>query len=208
MFAYTAVFFSFGLPQNKETKKSRRDTAEENGERIVISQDLKIEDEISIEDEAFQGFVGNEVAITKLKRLIRYARMRSISLPNLGLFGPRSTGKTELCRRIARAMGLPVLTLSKSTLNSEESFFKEVTKELSNNSDGMLCPDSMIVFIDEVHVLSQRIQDSLLTALERDDRCFRSKHGDIDTRNITFIMATTEPGKLSQPFLRVLFLIF
>ena len=152
-------------------------------------------------DEAFNGFIGNEGAILSLKRMLRYAEQNNqLRLPNLGFFGPKSTGKTELARRISAALGLPTLTLSKSTLNSEESFFKEVSKEIEDFADGMAIAPPMIIFIDEVHVLPRRIQDSLLTALERDDRCFRSKSGDINTQNVTFIMATTDPGKLADAF--------
>ena len=157
-------------------------------------------DKISPE-EAFQGFVGNEGAVLQIQRLLRYAEQTGERrLPNLGFFGPKSTGKTELARRIAKAMNIPTLTLSKSTLNSEESFFAEVSKEITEYADGMAIAPPMIIFLDEVHVLSRKIQDSLLTALEGSDRCFRSKAGDIDTRNITFIMATTDPGKLAEAF--------
>lgn len=153
-------------------------------------------------DDIFIGFVGNNQAVESLKRLIKYAKINGFKkLPNIGLFGPRSTGKTELQRRIAQAMGIPVLILSKSTINNEETFFKQVSKEIEGYAGGNLIAPPMIIFIDEVHLLSRRLQDSLLTALESDDRCFRTKHGDIDTTNITFIVATTDPGKLSPAFL-------
>jgi Holliday junction DNA helicase RuvB len=153
-------------------------------------------------DFIFKDFIGNKQAVETIKRLIKYSKINGIrKLPNIGLFGPRSTGKTELYRRIARAMGIPSLALSKSTINSEETFFKQVSKEIQGYSGGALVAPYMIIFIDEVHILSKRIQDSLLTALESDDRCFRTKFGDIDTSNITFIVATTDPGKLSPAFI-------
>ena len=181
---------SFELPSSKTKRldKLNRNTVVEIPKPATI-------------DEAFEGFIGNEGAILQVKRMLRYAEQTGEKrLPNLGLFGPKSTGKTELARRISKALDLPTLTLSKSTLNSEESFFAEVSKEIEDFSDGMLIAPPMIIFIDEVHVLPRRIQDSLLTALERDDRCFRSKSGDINTHNITFIMATTDPGKLAEAF--------
>ncbi len=149
-------------------------------------------------DEAFEGFIGNQQAVGQIKRLIRYAQQqKEVKISSLGLFGPKSVGKTELARRIAKAMNLPMLTFSKSTLTSEENFFKQVAKEIKEFSGGTLMAPPMIIFIDEAHVLPRRIQDSLLTALEKDDRCFRSKAGDINTHNITFIIATTDPGKLT-----------
>lgn len=153
-------------------------------------------------EKVFDGFIGNEGTIEQLKRLLQYANLKGQNrLPNIGFFGPKSTGKTELAHRISKALGVPTLTLSKSTLNSEESFFKEVSKEISEFSGDTGIAPPMVIFIDEVHVLPRRIQDSLLTALERDDRCFRSKLGDINTHNVTFIVATTDPGKLAEPFI-------
>lgn len=150
----------------------------------------------------FEGFIGNEGIIEQITRLLRYAEFKGENrLPNIGFFGPKSTGKTDLAHRISRALGVPTLVLSKSTLNSEESFFKEVSKEISDFSGNQVIAPPMVIFIDEVHVLSRKIQDSLLTALERDDRCFRCKLGDINTRNVTFIVATTDPGKLAEPFI-------
>lgn len=159
-------------------------------------------------DKIFEGFVGNRPAVFQLKRILKYARINNINrLPNIGLFGSKSTGKTELFRRIGEALRVPTLVLSKSTLSTEENFFKEVAKEIDDFSGGMLTPEPMLIFIDEVHVLPRRIQDSLLTALESDDRCFRSKHGDINTKNITFVVATTDPGKLSEAFLSRLLIV-
>jgi len=153
-------------------------------------------------DKVFEDFIGNEGTIEQLKRLLQYANLKGEKrLPNIGFFGPKSTGKTELAHRIAKALGVPTLVLSKSTLNSEESFFKEVSKEIEDLSGDSIEAPPMVIFIDEVHVLPRRIQDSLLTALERDDRCFRSRLGDINTHNVTFIVATTDPGKLAEPFI-------
>ena len=162
----------------------------------------QIQHELSLSiDDVFNGFIGNEGAVSQIKRELRYARLHNLKkIQPLGLFGPPSTGKTELAKRIARALGLPILVLSKSTLSKEENFFNEVSKEIENLSDGMLVAPPMVIFLDEAHVLSGRVQDSLLTALENDDRCFRSNAGDIDTQNITFIIATTDPGKLRSAF--------
>lgn len=151
-------------------------------------------------DEVFDGFIGNEKAVHLLKRELKFSINSQQKMAAIGLFGPPSTGKTELARRISKALGLPLITFSKSTLSKEEHFFNEVTKEIEDVSGGMLMAPKMVIFIDEAHILSGRIQDSLLTALENDDRCFRSAHGDINTHNITFVIATTDPGKLRPAF--------
>ena len=58
----------------------------------------------------------------------------------------------------------------------------------------------MLVFIDEVHQLSARTQDTLLPVLEADDRMLRGSRVIIDARDVSFVIATTDWGKLREPF--------
>lgn len=181
--------------------KKKKEKKELNLDRHDLEKKLRKELQVLEVDSIFDNFVGNEGAVTILKRELKYALYsNSTHLPAIGLFGPKSTGKTELARRLAKALNQPMLVLSKSTLAKEENFFLEVSKEIENYSENMVVAKPLVVFLDEAHVLSGRIQDSLLTALERNDRVFRSKAGDIDTRNITFVVATTDPGKLREAF--------
>lgn len=190
-----ALFYVLFLGGYKQVYKLIKNRKQSSGEPTPNSFSVQF---TMTPEEAFDGFVGNEQATSQLIRLIKYAQLNNeVKLPSLGLFGPKSVGKTEIARRLAKAMNLPMLTFSKSTLTSEENFFKQVSKEIKDFSGGMLVAPPMIIFLDEAHILPRRIQDSLLTALEKDDRCFRSKAGDINTHNITFIVATTDPGKLT-----------
>ena len=58
----------------------------------------------------------------------------------------------------------------------------------------------MLVFIDEVHQLSARVQDTLLPVLEADDRMLRGSRVIIDARDVSFVIATTDWGKLRDAF--------
>ena len=58
----------------------------------------------------------------------------------------------------------------------------------------------MLVFIDEVHQLSARVQDTLLPVLEADDRMLRGSRVIIDARDVSFVIATTDWGKLREAF--------
>jgi Holliday junction DNA helicase RuvB len=149
----------------------------------------------------FRDFIGNESAINQIKQMLVYSnKNKTKALPSIGLFGPKSTGKTEICRRIAFCMNVPVIHISKSILSSEKDFYEKISEEITIH-DKTCLTENVIVFIDEAHLLSKRMQDSLLTALERDDRMYHSKYGSINTKNITWIIATTDPGKLGQAFL-------
>ena len=69
-----------------------------------------------------------------------------------------------------------------------------------SNDPTMHVPPS-IVFIDEVHGLSRDIRDGLLKAIESKDRMLCIDNGwYADCKNVCWIVATTERGKLFGPF--------
>jgi len=61
------------------------------------------------------------------------------------------------------------------------------------------CPP-MLVFIDEVHQLQARVQDTLLPLLEPSDRTLRGTKKTLDASDVSFIVATTDWGRLREPF--------
>jgi Holliday junction DNA helicase RuvB len=160
----------------------------------------------------FEGFIGNDGAVTRLKRFITIARLECRrALDPVGLFGPASTGKTELARRIATAMNLPTLELSETTLKSADDLAEKIHSVAQSHGTPLrmltdpirgtiLAAPAMVVFIDEVHLLRGRVQESLLKALEPDDRTLLSNLGTIDTSDVTFVIATTDPGDLGSAF--------
>ena len=161
---------------------------------------------------AFQGFVGNQPAVEALTIQLRYAEATGArALRPLGLFGPKSTGKTELARRVARALGVPELFLSETGLGDVDQLADRMQRRATEAGQPMQvqgregglailrCPP-MVVFIDEVHQLSNRVQDSLLPVLESDDRMLRGSGVIINGSEVSFIIATTDWGKLREAF--------
>ena len=161
---------------------------------------------------AFNGFVGNQPAVEALTIQLRYAEaIGTRSLRPVGLFGPKSTGKTELARRIAAALRVPRLFLSETSLGSVDQLADRMQRQATEaghvmqaqGREGGLavlqCPP-MLVFIDEVHQLSLRVQDSLLPVLESDDRMLRGSQVILNAQHVSFIVATTDWGKLREPF--------
>lgn len=142
-------------------------------------------------DSVFEGFVGNNNSVSVVRNLLAAHQISKEKLPNLAIFGRRSTGKTELVRRISRAFRGPTIHLDKTTLVPK--LFFEIVKERA--------AEPCIMFIDEVHAVSRKIQDALLTALESNDGTLTMFGETIDVSKITFIVATTDPGKLSDAFL-------
>lgn len=143
-------------------------------------------------EDAFEGFVGNAQSVRLLRRLIKHAHQTQIvRLPPLAFFGPKSVGKTELSKRIAKGLGISMVPLTEGSLKNEKTIF-----ECLSAFSGM----SIVIFIDEVHMLSRKAQDLLLTGLENDTRSIHTKFGDLDVSSVTWIVATTNPGKLSEAF--------
>lgn len=160
----------------------------------------------------FDGFVGNAAAVEALSIQLRYAEETgSLTMRSVGLFGPKSTGKTELSRRLAAAMHVPFLSFSETSLRDIDQLAQRMQEFARESGSEMRvigregghailrCPP-MLIFIDEVHQLSGRVQDSLLPALEADDRTLRASRITIDVSAVTFVIATTDWGRLREPF--------
>ena len=161
---------------------------------------------------AFDGFVGNRNVIEKLSLHLKYAEDTDTNtIESIGLFGTKSTGKTELSRRIATALKIPYLQLSETSLQGVDQLAERIQAMSRENnlpmpiigSEGdrpILSAPAMLVFIDEVHQLSQKTQDSLLPVLEADDQMLRGSKVTIEASNVSFVIATTDWGKLREAF--------
>jgi Holliday junction resolvasome RuvABC ATP-dependent DNA helicase subunit len=160
----------------------------------------------------FNGFVGNRAAVEALSIQLRYVEQTHARvIRSVGLFGPKSTGKTELSRRLAGALGVPYLPLSETGLGDIDQLadrMQERAREAGTpmtvvdrqGGQAVLLSPPMLVFIDEVHQLNARVQDTLLPVLEADDRMLRGSRIIIDARDVSFVIATTDWGKLREPF--------
>ena len=160
----------------------------------------------------FKDFVGNSAAVEALSIQLRYVEQTGKrAIRSVGLFGPKSTGKTELSRRLASALGVPYLPLSETGLGDIDQLADRMQERLREADTPMTVVDRqggqavlrsppMLVFVDEVHQLSARTQDTLLPVLEADDRMLRSSRVIIDAREVSFVIATTDWGKLREPF--------
>ena len=160
----------------------------------------------------FEDFVGNKAAIEALSIQLRYVEQTGTrAIRSVGLFGPKSTGKTELSRRMASALDVPYLPLSETGLGDIDQLADRMQERVREAGTPMTVVDRqggqvvlrsppMLVFIDEVHQLSARVQDTLLPVLEADDRMLRGSRVIIDARDASFVIATTDWGKLREPF--------
>jgi len=128
-----------------------------------------------------------------------------------GLFGPASTGKTTMVKLVAEVVQLPFLELDGTCRTQEQladqlfdlhaEFFVETEGFPGGMADlggGRYCSAPVIVFFDEAHMLEGGGR-WLLKCTERKDATLICSQGQIDTRNIFWVLGTTNPERLDDP---------
>lgn len=162
---------------------------------------------------AFEGFIGNEPAVARLSNdLLRALIEQPPHLAKNYLFtGLPSTGKTELARRMARALALPFVKLDGRGVTKRDKLFELVNGELSSHNliasqvgQQMGLPvleyPPLIVFIDEVHLVPRAVQEALLTMLEAADRTVALSDHVARVERATFLFATTRVSDVDAAF--------
>lgn len=160
----------------------------------------------------FSRFIGNDKAIRKLQTAAYTAlgeenhQMRELSF---AIFGPSSAGKTTIARLYAETVDLPFVEISPKAIKSVDDLFKEISRvllesglelvEIGRQGNYFLPP--VVILIDEVHALSDSVVQGLLKATEYNDAMMATESGKtINTYNVTWMIATTDEGKLFDAF--------
>lgn len=161
-------------------------------------------------DSPFYRFVGNENAIKKLKVAAYTALGRKNHVMNelaFSIFGPSSAGKTTLARCYSDVVELPYVEISPKSVKTLEDIILHVEPVLE--SDGVpLCSSNnkftlppCIIFIDEVHALSNYLIQGLLKATEYKDGILVTESKNIYCcKKVTWFIATTDEGRLFDAF--------
>jgi DNA phosphorothioation-dependent restriction protein DptH len=163
--------------------------------------------------QAFEGFIGNEPSVLRLSNdLLRALIEQPPHLAKNYLFtGLPSTGKTELARRMSRALALPFVKLDGRGVSSRDKLFELVNGELRTNNLAasqvgqqvglpVLEYPPLIIFIDEVHLVPRALQEALLTMLEAADRTVVLSDHVAQVHHATFLFATTRVSDVDPAF--------
>lgn len=174
-------------------------------------------------DRAFDGFIGNDDAVYTIKRSLIVALGKAPAgqppvMDKTFLFiGAPSVGKTELASRVTTVLGLPFVRLDGRGVRSRERLFEMIgdallahqppLRPLTNGERSgipLIEYPPFVVFVDEIHLVSERAQEGFLTMLEADDRTMLLD-GELGrriavVRQATFIFATTKPADLDAAF--------
>lgn len=157
------------------------------------------------------AFIGNDKAIKKLQA----AAFTAFSHPNhlcreiaFSIFGPASSGKTTLVKLFANTIGIPFIEFGPQ-IKSAEDILNEISRVLSientpliefDRRDYFELPPS-VIFIDEIHAVSNNVIQSLLKATEFNDGMLVTEKGKtVNCRNVCWMIATTDEGMLFDAF--------
>jgi holliday junction DNA helicase RuvB len=144
---------------------------------------------------SFDQFTGQAKIKERLNIAIEAAKGRSEPLEHLLFFGPPGLGKTTLAYIIAEEMGAAIKSTSGPTLEKPG----DLAGLLTNLQEGD------ILFIDEIHRLSNVVEEYLYPAMEdfvidiMIDQGPSARSVRLNLSNFTLIGATTRYGLLTSP---------
>ena len=164
-------------------------------ERIITSNLLDEDRELSIRPESLDEYVGQSEIKENLRVFIKSALMREESLDHILLYGPPGLGKTTLAYIIANELGSNIKTASGPSIEKTG----DLAAILSTLEEGD------VLFIDEIHRIPRYIEEVLYPAME--DYYIdiivgtegSSRNIKINLPHFTLVGATTRAGDLSSP---------
>lgn len=150
----------------------------------------------TLRPQSFEEYIGQQRVKEQVAIAVASAKRRGEALDHVLLFGPPGLGKTSLAYIIARELGVNIRTTSGPAIERPA----ELSSILTN-----LAPRD-VLFIDEIHRLPRKVEETLYPAME--DHVLDIVIGKgpagrsvrIPLSPFTLIGATTRVGQLAAPF--------
>jgi Holliday junction DNA helicase RuvB len=166
-------------------------------DRIVtaVRVDEDAQDEAGLRPRVLDDYIGQQRVRENLQVSIAAARQRREALDHVLLYGPPGLGKTTLAYVIANELGAPVRATSGPVLEKPGDLAGILTN----------LAEREVLFIDEIHRMSPKIEEILYPALEDYELDIMVGEGPsarsykVPLQKFTLIGATTRAGLLTSP---------
>jgi len=174
------------------------------GEQVLVQharQSAQYSDEIEeriaqdLRPRQFQDYVGQTDVVNSISIAVLAAKQRNDTLDHALFHGPPGLGKTTIAHIIARELDSQLIHTSGPSLERPA----DVVGLLSNLKEGD------VLFIDEIHRLSNAVEEYLYSAMEDFRVDFMTGSGafaksiNLPLQRFTLIGSTTRAGMLSAP---------
>lgn len=152
--------------------------------------------DLSLRPSTMDGYIGQDRVKRNLTRYASAAKRRGDPIDHVLIVGPSGTGKTTLANIMGTVMGTEVKVISAPVIEKPYDIISPL----------MGMPENGILFIDEIHRLNMKVEETLYSAMEDFKLDIVTGDGDrktavsIKVNKFTLIGATTRLGLLGAPF--------
>lgn len=169
-----------------------------NSNKKLTTPDKLTEDNIiepTFRPQSFSEFIGQSEVVENLKVYIKAAADRGEALDHVLLFGPPGLGKTTLANIISKEMNANI-RLSSGPVLDKAGDLAGILTNLSEQD---------VFFIDEIHRLSNIVEEYLYSAMEDYnidimlDKGPNARSIKLNLNPFTLVGATTKLGNLTSP---------